>query len=303
VSHKNSHDGDHPVCDYEGSGYKEDFWTGQGREYEDLAERIAIQRLLPHRGNRLLEIGAGFGRLAGLYDGYDEVVLLDYSRSLLGQARAQWGNDPRYTFVAGNLYDLPFSEGYFDAIVIVRVIHHVVDVPLALAQIRRVLAGRGRLILEFANKRHLKAIVRYVLRKQSSSPFNREPLEFVKLNFNFHPIWMQQRLGDAGLRIERQLALSHFRLAPLKRAVRAERLAQVDGLLQPIGAVCNVTPSILVRCRPITIADPATRGRFRCLACSSDGLVRSGEGLTCSVCGTQWPIRDGIYDFKPPAEP
>ena len=28
-----------PVIDYEGSGYRRDFWEGQGREYEDAVER------------------------------------------------------------------------------------------------------------------------------------------------------------------------------------------------------------------------------------------------------------------------
>nr|HID13463.1 hypothetical protein [Anaerolineae bacterium] len=56
----------HLICDYEGSAYRTEFW-GQGREYEDAVERIALQRLLPPSGRRIIEIGAGFGRLADLY--------------------------------------------------------------------------------------------------------------------------------------------------------------------------------------------------------------------------------------------
>ena len=40
---------DHAICDYEGTSYRARFWEGQGREYEDLAERIALKRLLPPR--------------------------------------------------------------------------------------------------------------------------------------------------------------------------------------------------------------------------------------------------------------
>jgi hypothetical protein len=36
-----------PVCDYEGSDYRTRFWEGQGRDYEDQAERIALRRLMP----------------------------------------------------------------------------------------------------------------------------------------------------------------------------------------------------------------------------------------------------------------
>ena len=41
-------------CDYEGSDYRSAFWGGGKREYEDAAERIAIRRLLPPTGERLV---------------------------------------------------------------------------------------------------------------------------------------------------------------------------------------------------------------------------------------------------------
>ena len=51
------------ICDYEGSNYRTEFWEGRGRDYEDRVERIAVRRLLRGGGRRLLEVGAGFGRL------------------------------------------------------------------------------------------------------------------------------------------------------------------------------------------------------------------------------------------------
>ena len=59
--------------DYEGSGYRTDFWEGQGREYEDLTERIALRRLLPANGRRIVHLGAGFGRMTGELGGYDQI--------------------------------------------------------------------------------------------------------------------------------------------------------------------------------------------------------------------------------------
>jgi SAM-dependent methyltransferase len=101
------HDDTPPICNYEGSTYRTDFWEGQGREYEDLAERWALRRLLPPAGQRILDIGAGFGRLAGLYGGYDQVILLDYSRSQLAYARQNLG-DERFIYVAADVYHLPW---------------------------------------------------------------------------------------------------------------------------------------------------------------------------------------------------
>ena len=84
-----------PVIDYEGSRYRVDFWEEQGRSYEDAAERLALQQLLPANGVRIAEIGAGFGRLAQLYAGYEQIILFDYSRTLLADAARDWGTDPR----------------------------------------------------------------------------------------------------------------------------------------------------------------------------------------------------------------
>src|SRR5512140_3235625 len=154
-----------PVIDYEGSTYSTEFWSS-AREYEDRAERIAIRAMLPLTGARLIDIGAGAGRLGDLYLGYDEVILMDYARSTIVEARDRWGHDPRFKFVAADLYTLPFVDGAFDSVVMIRVIHHIVDVPRALHNIHAVLQPAGRFVFEFANKRNLKAIVRYALRKQ-----------------------------------------------------------------------------------------------------------------------------------------
>ena len=85
-----------PVCDYEGSDYRTRFWEGQGRTYEDQVERVALNRLMPSTGSTLIEIGAGFGRLADEYKGYDKVVLFDYSRSLLKEAQDHLGKNGRF---------------------------------------------------------------------------------------------------------------------------------------------------------------------------------------------------------------
>ncbi|MCB0071529.1 MAG: class I SAM-dependent methyltransferase, partial [Caldilineaceae bacterium] len=126
------------MIDYEGSGYQTDFWVGQGREYEDAAERRALAELVPPAGVRIAEIGAGFGRLGELYQGYEQVILFDYSRTLLAEAAERWGHDPRFVFVAGNVYSLPLALGILDTLVMVRVMHHLADVDAALAQLQRV---------------------------------------------------------------------------------------------------------------------------------------------------------------------
>ncbi len=286
------------ICDYEGSDYPTAFW-GEERTYEDRVERAALRALLPRGGRRLLEIGAGFGRLADLYTGYQQVVLLDYSRSMLRQAQERWGHDPRFRFVVGDLYHLPFVPGLFDVVTMVRVIHHVQAVPAALEQVQAVLTPGGRFILEFANKRHLKAIGRWLLRRQSWNPFLPEPYEFVPLNYDFHPRWMADRLREAGLTIEARRTVSHFRLPFLKRRVPLPLLVAMDRLVQPTGRWWQLSPSVFLRCRASWEKPLAPTGAFfRCPACGETALREEPDALFCPGCGHRWPRRDGIYDFK-----
>jgi len=294
-----------PVCDYEGSRYSTEFWTKE-REYEDRAERIALKKLLPPRGGTLIEIGAGAGRLADLYLGYERIVLMDYARSTLVEARERVAASfpdamraARFRFVAADLYALPFVAGLFDTVTMVRVMHHIADVPTALQGIAATLKPNATFVLEFANKRNLKAILRYLARRQAWSPFAPEPVEFVKLNFDFHPAWMETRLREAGFSVKNTLSVSHFRWALLKRLIPAKTLAAVDGAIQRVGAAWKLAPSIFHQLQaPATnrIALPGTF--FRCPECKSEKMNESSGAVTCDECGCAWPVRDGIYEFR-----
>jgi SAM-dependent methyltransferase len=291
------------ICDYEGSSYRTDFWEHRGREYEDRVERLALRRLLPASGTRLLEIGAGFGRLTNEYDGYRQVVLLDYSFSQLEYARQHFGADGRYIYVAADAYRLPFRPGVFDGATMIRVIHHMADVPGVLQAVRRVLIPGATFILEHANKRNFKAMLRYALRRQDWNPYSREPVEFVELNFDFHPDYIAEQLRSGGFTIERRVPLSFFRLGLLKNTVPVAVLARLDNALQRSGLL--YTPSIFVKGAAIGETeknlDLSGDALFTCPQ-SGDALVRDGDQLTCQGCGLRYAIRDGIYDFKSPLE-
>ncbi len=295
-------DSSKPICDYEGSRYQEEFWEQSGREYEDRVERVALRHLLPEGGARCLEIGAGAGRLTGELDRFERVTLLDYSRTQLQQAQERLGRDAHFIYVAADVYRLPFVAGLFDAAVMVRVMHHLVDPRAALAGIHATLRASGALVLEFANKRNTKAIIRYWLGRQSWNPFSLEPVEFTRLNFNFHPRSMHTCLREAGFTIGEQRSLSHFRLPVLKNIVPTAWLAAADAVLQPSGDRWQLTPSVMLRADasrsgPVAAAPQAF---FRCPFCASTELTESESEITCPNCGRVCIIRDGIYDFKEP---
>ncbi len=236
-----------PICSYEGSDYQERFWDQGNRAYEDLTEAIALRRLLTRRGSRLLELGAGAGRHSQRLVGYDRIVLLDYARSQLRQAQKRLGESDRYAYVVGDVYRLPFASGCFDGATMIRTLHHLADPNSALRQARRILASGATFVLEFANKRNLKAILRWLLRRQGWNPFDRASIEFAPLNYNFHPAAVRAWLGEAGFGVRRLLTVSHFRLGWLKRLLPIGILVAADSLLQWSGRWIQWTPSVFVK--------------------------------------------------------
>ena len=290
-----------PVCDYEGSDYQSTFWDSGQRQYEDQTEARALRAFLPPRGKLLLEIGAGAGRNTPRYAGYERVVLMDYSRTQLQQAQARLGRGDRYLYVAADVYRLPFVPGLFDGATMIRVIHHLADAPAALKQIRLVLQPRAIFILEFANKLNLKAIARWLLRRQTWNPFDPAPVEFVALNFDFHPRTMLNWLHEANLSPRAIRALSYFRLPVLKRLIPTNLLVALDALVQPTGKVVQLSPSLFVRAQAVGETPLAMPSQFfRCPECGSVELKETSDHLGCAGCGRRWAVRDGIYDFKEP---
>ncbi|OQX60944.1 MAG: hypothetical protein B5M51_09355 [Anaerolinea sp. 4484_236] len=290
-----------PVCNYEGSDYQTSFWEEGGRDYEDQTEAIALRRLLPPRGNLLLEVGAGAGRNTPRYKGYQRIVLLDYSLTQLQQAQTRLGRGDRYIYAAADAYKLPFVNNLFDGATMIRTLHHMADAPAALREIRRVMQPQGTFILEFANKLNLKAIARYLLGRQNWSPFTPEPVEFVELNFDFHPKTIRAWLKEAGFQVERQLTVSHFRIGLLKKLVPLKILVAMDSMAQFTGGWWQLTPSVFTRnqaVESVTEGNAVVDGFFRCPACGSANLREEQDALTCSSCSSVWPVRDGIYDFR-----
>ena len=174
-------------------------------------------------------------------------------------------------------------EGLFDAATMIRTLHHMADAPKALGQVRDVLHPM-RFILEFANKLNLKSILRYWFGRQTWNPFTLEPVEFARLNFDFHPKTVRDWLNDLGFHIEKTLTVSHFRIGFLKRALPVSVLVYFDSLFQWTGALWQFTPSVFVRARAVQGRirvhlkyQPIRAAFFKCPACDSTPLVEQKD--------------------------
>jgi ubiquinone/menaquinone biosynthesis C-methylase UbiE len=292
-----------PICNYEGSDYQTSFWVLGGRQYEDRVEDIALRRLLPKHGNLLLELGAGAGRNTQRYVGYKQVVLLDYSITQLTQAMQRLGRTQRYIYVAADIYKLPFVDGLFDSATMIRTLHHMADPQAALNQVRRTLQPGATFILEYANKQNLKAILRYLFKRQTWSPFSLQSVEFEKLNFDFHPKMVRNLLMETGFKLEHQLAVSYFRLGVLKKHLPINLLTKMDAMLQPTGNWFQLSPSVFTRSSAVGNPPKASDGLFfKCPVCEADFLKPHRACLICQGCSREWQIREGIFDFRSNAD-
>ena len=99
---------------------------------------------LPTRG-RLLDVGGGTGRIAqGLAVLAEHVVVVDESWRMLSHARAK----SVLRLTAGHAERLPFPPGSFARVIMVDAYHHLEDQERSLAEMIRVCAPGGRIVVE-----------------------------------------------------------------------------------------------------------------------------------------------------------
>jgi demethylmenaquinone methyltransferase/2-methoxy-6-polyprenyl-1,4-benzoquinol methylase len=101
-------------------------------------------------GERLLDLAAGTATSSEPFaDAGVRTVPCDFSLGMLRVGRAR---RPDLGFVAGDATRLPFEDDAFDAVTISFGLRNVADVPVALAEMRRVTRSGGRLLIcEFSH--------------------------------------------------------------------------------------------------------------------------------------------------------
>lgn len=232
------------VANYDRSGYDyKSYW--KTRQYENLCEHLALKRMLPVKGKDLIDLGGGYGRLADLYvDRFTRCVLYDLSKQQLAQGPSY----PNLKKVHGDLYDLPFASSSFEVGLMIRVIHHLHEPLVALREAHRILRPQGHLILEFANKTHIKAYLEGLRHFDLASVRDLKPtrLSSAGIFYNYHPQHVQQMLKETGFRTRTCLSVSNLRLALLKKTLPLSVLMLLEEWLQVLFAPFKFGPSIFV---------------------------------------------------------
>jgi demethylmenaquinone methyltransferase/2-methoxy-6-polyprenyl-1,4-benzoquinol methylase len=99
-------------------------------------------------GGRLLDAGGGTGRVAQTLRGLaGQIVVIDRSAAMLRRAVRKEG----LASACAHAEQLPFPDASFERILVVDAFHHLCDQRQAAAELWRVLATGGRLIIEEPN--------------------------------------------------------------------------------------------------------------------------------------------------------
>lgn len=236
---------------YDDPGYNyKHYW--HGRDYEHLAEEVAIKKLLKgKRFNDAVDIGGGYGRLTTLLRNYAaNVTLAEPSQKQLKIAAGYLKNDTQIKRELMQADSLKFAANSLDLAIMIRVMHHLPDPSREFKEIARVLKKNGYLILEVANYLHARNRLKHLLKGEKfpdepvdiRSEQNKQSGEVAFVNHN--PKTVIKQLAHAGFKVERALSVSNLRSPRLKKMAPTPLMISVERLLQPALANAYFGPSI-----------------------------------------------------------
>src|ERR1039458_17759 len=188
--------------DYEGVDY-EHFWAGPGKSYLDRLEQRIVKHVLPGGGS-IVEIGGGFGRLGPCYvDKYQDVHMVEPASNLRAAAMGAFGTAVKYH--DASVYELPFPDSSFDAVLMVRVFHHLHNSEAALRELHRILRPGGLLVFSYSNLRNPGRIARFLLGKVPN-PFAKTKDEYLPDLFGHSPGMIHTLVSETGFVLREQYA-------------------------------------------------------------------------------------------------
>ncbi len=228
-----------PAAFYDAYDYST-FW--KGRDFEHLADHLAVSRLIPmipppHR--RLVDVGAGTGRMAPLYERkWESFVLLDPSKEQLEIAHKKISHPEKAEFAIGSAELIPLRDSSCDTVLCTRVFHYIADPRRAIREFRRILVPGGYLILEIPNKRHAKARLRALYSSRAKQEFaSREPKHLSEKNgkfvfVNHDPDAIRDILLTEWFEVIEILSVSNFRHPAFKKFLPLSWLLSLEKILQ-----------------------------------------------------------------------
>ena len=303
--------------DYENYDYRE-FWEDSKRAYEDSSERLALGKLFrpEKKSGSIIDIGCGFGRLFNEYRDFDLVIMMDYSlnnlrnskKTVFDYLKQEKGEFYKVHFIAADALNIPIKNSVLDAAISIRIVHHLSDPEKFIFETSRILKNNGIFILEFANKKNLKNIIKFIFGKLKQSPFSSDPYMIGEKIQDNHPKVIISYFGKHGFKINRILSVSNLRAEFLKRKLKLENLLRLENISQKLFSFFKLGPSIFIKAFKNKNDNQDYAGKspkiftemLLCPKCKNlkSNLEVKENFLICSVCGSKYEITDGIFDLR-----
>jgi len=240
------------------------YW--QGRKYEALCEKDVLISFLQKIGKttslskaELLDIGAGFGRLAQFYlPLVQKAILLEPAAQLRQAARRRLKGVSNYRLRGETIEGVNFSGKKFKIVLIVRVLHHIAFPRAVFHKISKLVEPGGFLIIEFPNKLHIKNLWRLAWAGKLKKIFSREredrrSAESIERKtipfFNYHPSWITEELQKEGFVVLEKVSVSNCRSFLFKKMLSLKTLLFMEKRLRPLFSWLNLGPSIFLLCQ------------------------------------------------------
>jgi len=226
------------------------YWDG--RDYENAAEGVAIERLLQGKTfNHAVDIGGGYGRLCILLENYaKKVTLAEPSQQQLDIAADYLKGHPRIERKLMQVEHLDFPDGSVDLFTMIRVMHHLPEPQVPFSELARTLSDDGYIILEMANYTHFRNRLKHLLKgkKLPETPvdiLSEEHRKEGEIPFvNHNPKTVIKQLAHAGLKVEQTLSVSNLRSPGLKKVMPKAMMVSLEKALQVPLASSYFGPSI-----------------------------------------------------------
>ena len=153
--------------------YLEDHRRRLHRRFSDVRERAIIDALLSEGApyESILDVPSGFGRLLGLLARHtDRVVEADFSETMLALDASLHG-DQAAAYLQASALALPLRDRSFDAVVSVRLNHHLSSAADREAHLRELCRVTRRVVVvTFFSSRSLKNRLRQLRSKWNGKP-------------------------------------------------------------------------------------------------------------------------------------